>query len=178
MARLKATSGPRGRGNILRQVRDKLDWRKTQQPAIPTKIERREKPFVYMRPRPKNPLPAREAKRRTQFKTKLLARYDTDEYNRRQNLTNYQHQTHIGSIGTEGFRNQTTVKGIPYDRNRSPYSYYQGKRRQYAAQFERPFSQNYRDHYLRGGDQGPFRGRRMLYTFIKRQPVVKLVSGN
>jgi hypothetical protein len=102
-----------------------------------------------------------------------MDRYDPDEQNRRKDLTLTQHGSPTGKIGSQGFRQLTTVTGIPYKRDRSPHNTYQGKRRQYARQLEFEQMRNY--HQCR--HMGPYGNKRMLYRFKKKQPVIKEVSG-
>lgn len=165
----------RGRGE--RGVASK---RVIQAPAHPTGIKRKGDPQRMIYPRPTDSRRTRDFERWRRYKKSLLERYDTNEYVRRENLTNSQHTSPTGEIGSEGFRRFTTVKNIPYDRDRSGMDSYGGKRRQYARQNEFPQSQN----VLHSADQNVFRDKRddgtkplYAYSFKKKQPVVSELTG-
>lgn len=171
--------------------RDADRSRNIQRPAVPTGVKRQTAIQRSMFPRPSSPLPIREAKRHARY-FKVLDKKQTgtrQERERRTSLTLRQHGSHTGKIGSEGFRKYSTVKGIPYMRDRSPHNSYEGKERQYAYQNEFIQSQKHRD--TASGDQvSPFRWKRddahdrgtnvhtnlTAFRFYKRQPVRSQVT--
>ena len=167
---IRDTSRYRGQGR--RKGRHYL--RRIESPAVPTGINRETAPQRSRLPHPKKSLPKIEAQRRMRFKKDLMKRYDTNERNRRRNLTNNQHHSHTGKVGSEGFRNQTTIKGVPSDRTRSPFNWYLGKRRQYAYQNEFPQSQKH--YWAAGMKMSIFRNKRTVYQFQKKQPVTSQIT--
>ena len=119
------------------------------------------------------------------YKKRLLERYDTDEYNRREHLTNTQHFSHTAKQDSEGYRKYTTVKGIPYDRDLSPMQILLNKVRQYA--FQNEFTKWIRDSAMQDvfrwkrddGEPRTMSGSRNItaYHFRKTQPVHSEVTG-
>ncbi len=153
-------------------------------PAQPTGIHRAEGAQRALIVRPRNSRIERDAKRWAHYKQKLLHRYDTNEYVRREQLTNYQHHSHTGKIGSQGYRRYTTVKGIPYNRNLSPHQVYEDKRRQYAYQNE--FTGWIRDSANQdvfrwkrddGAHRGGSRTNITAFHFRKKQPVRSGITG-
>jgi len=181
---------PRDMSDIrIRGARDTNRTRNISRPATPTGISNRRSIQRNIFPKPSNSRIERDAKREIKFKKKLMERYDTDEMNRRRGLTGAQHGSHTGKVGSEGFRKYTTVKGIPYARDRSPHNGYGGKKRQYAYQNE--FPQSIKHRYAAAGDDvSPYRYKRddgsdrgntkrnniNAFVFKKRQPVESRVT--
>lgn len=153
-------------------------------PAQPTGIHRAQGAQRALIVRPRNSRVERDAKRYAHYKKKLMLRYDTNEYVRREQLTNYQHHSEHGKIGSQGFRRFTTVKGIPYNRDLSPHQITQDKRRQYAYQNE--FTGWIRDSAKQnvfrwkrddGAHRGGSRTNITAFHFRKKQPVVSQITG-
>lgn len=154
--------------------------------AFPTGVPKRRAIQRHIYPKPSISRKDQEVKRYRKFKQSLMRRYDTDETNRRKNLTPTQHLSHTGKIGSEGFRKYTVVTGIPHRRDRSPHWLYDGKERQYAYQNEFPQSKEHRDTASTesGKPVGPYRYKRddatrplTAYRFAgKKQPVHSRVT--
>lgn len=153
-------------------------------PAQPTGIHRAEGAQRALIVRPRNSRVERDAKRWAHYKRKLMNRYDTDEYVRREQLTNYQHHSEHGKIGSQGFRRYTTVKGIPYNRNLSPHQVFEDKRRQYAYQNE--FTKWIRDSAMQdvyrwkrddGAKRSHIGTNLTAFHFKKKQRVVSGLTG-
>ena len=154
-------------------------------PAHPTGVHRKaaSQRAIYVKRRVSRRQTDADKERR--YKKRLMERYDTDEYHRREHLTNTQHFSHTAKMDSEGYRKHTTVKGIPYDRDLSPMQILMNKVRQYAYQNE--FTKWIRD----SARQDVFRWKRddgqprvmsgsrniTAYHFRKTQPVHSEVTG-
>ena len=170
------------RGKGFRRTSDR---RIIEGPAHPTGIHRKTATQRAILVKRRKSRTQADAARYRRFKKRLLQRYDTDEYNRREQLTNTQHFSHTGKIDSEGFRKHTTIKGIPYDRDLSPLQILANKVRQYAYQNE--FTGWIRDSAKQNvfrwkRDDGQPRttsGRKNItaYNFRKTQPVHSELTG-
>lgn len=153
--------------------------RNIQAPAVPTKIKRQDAPQKRIFARPTKSRRTQDFNRYQDWKKKLMERYDTNEYVRRENLTITQHSSHTGKIGSQGFRRYSTVKGIPYFRDKSPHQKHENVVRQYAAQYETEFDKK----YYHSAEQDVFRNKRddgerplSAYRFKKKQLVESKVK--
>lgn len=113
--------------------------------AVPTGVMKRKAIQRHIYPKPSVSRRDQDVKRYRKFKQSLMRRYDTDETNRRKELTATQHLSHTGKIGSEGFRKYTVITAIPHRRDRSPHWLYDGKERQYAFQNEFRQSKEFKD---------------------------------
>jgi hypothetical protein len=155
--------------NYRQRDKDKFGTpkRKVKKPYTPKGVGQGNNPQQNLRVRPRNPLPIQEKKRHKKFKEQLLARYDTNEYVRREELTSSKHGSEYGKIDSEGYRKYTTITNIPYRRNKPSHHKREKKIRQYAYQNEFVQSKGVKH----SADQDVFRFKRTVYSMKKKQPV-------